>query len=75
MRLDTRRIAATLAESNGKRAIMTKRTLGTVGTVCFGACMPLLLVFGQDPGDAAGGGRKKERAEASTRGPASALRA
>src|SRR5438045_5855904 len=28
---------------------MTKRTLGTVGTVCFGACMPLLLVFGQDP--------------------------
>ncbi len=28
---------------------MTKRILRTIGTVGFGACMPLLLVFGQDP--------------------------
>lgn len=27
----------------------TKRILRTIGTVSFGACMPLLLVFGQDP--------------------------
>ena len=39
---------------------MTKRILRTVGTVSFGACMPLLLVFGQDPA-APPAAEKKER--------------
>ncbi|MEO8598010.1 MAG: hypothetical protein ABI759_32120 [Candidatus Solibacter sp.] len=37
----------------------TKQILRTIGTVSFGACMPLLLVFGQDP--AAPAAEKKER--------------
>src|SRR3982750_2432411 len=39
---------------------MTRRILRTIGTVSFGACMPLLLVFGQDPA-APPAAEKKER--------------
>ena len=39
---------------------MTKRFLHTIGAVSFGACMPLLLVFGQDP-VAPPAAEKKER--------------
>jgi len=39
---------------------MTKRMLRTIGTAAFGACMPLLLVFGQDSATPAAV-EKKER--------------
>lgn len=39
---------------------MTKRILRAIGAVSFGACMPLLLVFGQDPA-APAAAEKKDR--------------
>src|SRR5258708_33387856 len=45
---------------------MTKRILGKIGTVSFGACLPLMLVLGQDA-PAPPAAEKKERPKRSAR--------